>query len=116
MLERYKSEKEAPVRDYLHVVMHCVFRHMFMDPTLDRPVWDLACDIAVENMITELGLKSTEARRQAAQEKEIEKLKKLLAVSRPKSYITISNRRAFPPPRWRSCVTCFTPITTRSGI
>ncbi len=76
VLERYKSEKEAPVRDYLHVVMHCVFRHMFMDPNLDRPVWDLACDIAVENMITELGLKSTEARRQAAQEKEIEKLKK----------------------------------------
>ena len=76
VLERYKSEKEAPVRDYLHVVMHCIFRHMFMDPNLDRPVWDLACDIAVENMITELGLKSTEARRQAAQEKEIEKLKK----------------------------------------
>ena len=76
VLERYKAEKEAPVRDYLHLVMHCVFRHMFMDPNLDRPVWDLACDIAVENMITELGLKSTEARRQAAQEKEIEKLKK----------------------------------------
>lgn len=76
VLERYKSEKEAPVRDYLHVVMHCVFRHMFMDPTLDRPVWDLACDIAVENMITELGLKSTEARRQAAQQSEIDRLKK----------------------------------------
>ena len=76
VLERYKSEKEAPVRDYLHVVMHCVFRHMFTDPTLDRPVWDLACDIAVENMITELGLKATEARRQAAQQNETDRLKK----------------------------------------
>ncbi len=75
VLERYKSEKEAPVRDYLHIVMHCVFRHMFMDPTLNRPMWDLACDIAVENMITELGLRSTEARRQSAQEKELQKLK-----------------------------------------
>lgn len=76
VLERYKAEKEGPVRDYLHIVMHCVFRHMFMDPTLDRPVWDLACDIAVENMITELWLKSTEARRQAAQQSETDRLKK----------------------------------------
>ena len=76
VLERYRAEKETSVRDYLHVVMHCVFRHMFMDPTLDRPMWDLACDIAVENMITELGLNSAKALRQTAQEKEIEKLKK----------------------------------------
>ena len=75
VLERYKAEKEGPVRDYLHIVMHCVFRHMFMDPTLDRPVWDLACDVAVENMITELDLRSVEAVRQSAQQKELDKLK-----------------------------------------
>ena len=49
-----KAGKEIPVRDYLHMVMHCVFRHMYMDPSLNRPYWDLACDIAVENVITEL--------------------------------------------------------------
>ena len=32
---------------------------MYMDPSLDRVYWDLACDIAVENVITELGLKAT---------------------------------------------------------
>ncbi|MBQ3072700.1 MAG: metallopeptidase [Oscillospiraceae bacterium] len=58
ILENYKTAKEIPVRDYLHIVMHCVFRHMYMHPTLNRSYWDLACDIAVENMITELGLQA----------------------------------------------------------
>ncbi len=49
VLQCYKNGKEIPVRDYLHIVMHCVFRHMFMDPTLNRVYWDLACDIAVEH-------------------------------------------------------------------
>ena len=80
VLKRYRLEKEIPVRDYLHVVMHCVFRHMFMDPSLDRPVWDLACDIAVESTITGLGLKSTEASRQAQQKREIEKLEKAVGM------------------------------------
>ncbi|MBR2366350.1 MAG: metallopeptidase, partial [Oscillospiraceae bacterium] len=58
ILENYKTAKEIPVRDYLHIVMHCVFRHMYMHPTLNRSYWDLACDIAVENMITELRLQA----------------------------------------------------------
>ena len=32
ILENYKTAKEIPVRDYLHMVMHCVFKHMYMDP------------------------------------------------------------------------------------
>lgn len=69
ILQCYKSAKEIPVRDYLHMVMHCVFRHMYMDPTLNRTYWDLACDIAVEHVITELGLKAvtTVRERQQAQ-------------------------------------------------
>ncbi len=56
VLRRYKLAKEAPVRDYLHMVLHCVFRHMFVDPTMERELWNLACDIAVENMINELDI------------------------------------------------------------
>lgn len=40
VLEIYKTAKEIPVRDYLHIVMHCVFKHMYMNPTLNRPYWD----------------------------------------------------------------------------
>lgn len=32
LLASYKAEKEMPVRNYLHVVIHCVFRHMFVEP------------------------------------------------------------------------------------
>lgn len=56
VLSSCKSEKELPVRDYLHMVLHCVFRHMYINPSLNRSYWDLACDIAVEYVITELGL------------------------------------------------------------
>lgn len=76
VLASYKNGKEIPVRDYLHMVMHCVFRHMYMDPSLDRPYWDLACDIAVENVITELGLKSVSTSREQQQSRYITAVKK----------------------------------------
>lgn len=78
VLENYKLAKEIPVRDYLHIVMHCVFRHMYMDPSLNRPYWDLACDIAVENVITELGLHAVAAAREQQQAQYIAAVKKEL--------------------------------------
>ena len=80
ILRCYKSAKEIPVRDYMHIVMHCVFRHMFMDPTLNRVYWDLACDIAVENMITELNLKSVTATRERQQAPYISAIKQELGM------------------------------------
>ena len=75
VLECYRSEKETPVRDYLHMVLHCVFRHMYMDPSLNHPYWDLACDIAVENVIGELQLKAATAKRETLQQKYLEIIK-----------------------------------------
>lgn len=75
ILRRYKLEKEIPVRDYLHLVMHCIFRHMFMNPSIDRLYWDLACDIATEYSITELGLKSVKATRESLQQRVYTELK-----------------------------------------
>ena len=71
VLSNFKYQKETVVRDYLHIVMHCVYRHMFMDPTLDRPLWDLACDVAVENVITDLGLKAAASFREGLQANDI---------------------------------------------
>ncbi len=75
VLETYISDKEIPVRDYLHIVLHCVFQHMYIAPTLKRPYWDLACDIAVENVITELGLKSVTTPRERMQAQYIAAIK-----------------------------------------
>ncbi len=39
-------------RTYLHMLLHCVFRHMFTARHKDdRELWDLACDIAVGSII-----------------------------------------------------------------
>ena len=78
VLESYKTAKEIPVRDYLHIVMHCVFRHMYMAPNLERVYWDLACDIAVENVITELNLKAVTTARERQQAQYISAIKKEL--------------------------------------
>ncbi len=39
-------------RIYMHMLMHCLFRHMFAARYHDDPeLWDLCCDIAVESVI-----------------------------------------------------------------
>ena len=97
ILENYKAGKEIPVRDYLHLVMHCVFRHMYMDPSLNRPYWDLACDIAVENVITDLGLKAVSTPREKAQATYIAAIKKELKyVTAEKIYSYL--RQSVPDP------------------
>ena len=67
VLTCYKNDRAIPVRDYLHIVLHCVYRHMFIHTLADHPAWDLACDIAAEYTIAELGLKATAAGREAQQ-------------------------------------------------
>lgn len=94
ILECYKNEKEMPVRDYLHIVMHCIFRHMYISPSINRVYWDLACDIAVENVITEMNLNSTAASRQFQQYKYIEKIKstvKQITAEKIYSYLTLTS-------------------------
>ena len=68
LLQGYRQEKERPVRDYLHMVLHCVFHHLFTGPGIDRRCWDLACDIAVEAAIRDLDLPCAACRRDRAQE------------------------------------------------
>ena len=75
VLRCYKSAREIPVRDCLHVIFHCVFRHMYVHTLTDRVCWDLACDIAVEYTITELGIKAAAAVRERMQQAEFAGLK-----------------------------------------
>lgn len=56
LLSSYKKEKEYVTRAYLHMLLHCVFRHMFGTANLKPEYWDLACDIAVEATIIDLNL------------------------------------------------------------
>jgi len=67
VLQTYRLEKEASVRDYLHITFHCVFQHMYIDPSINRLYWDLACDMAVESTISQLNLKAVSAFREKNQ-------------------------------------------------
>ena len=97
VLLRYKEEKEqsvreASVRNYLHLVMHCVFRHMYVHTLVDRTLWDLSCDIAVEEVTNGLLLPSTAAKRQEPQQAELARLRQTVKpLTAEKLY------RHFPP-------------------
>ncbi len=56
ILTAYRLEENLPVRNFLHSILHCVFKHMFVNPTINRDYWDIACDVAVESVINDLNL------------------------------------------------------------
>lgn len=68
ILHAYAKEKNMPVRSYLHVVLHCVFQHFYVDLRVNQELWSLACDMAVEHMITEINLDCTRVAREAKQQ------------------------------------------------
>lgn len=45
-------------RMYLHMVLHCIFRHMLHSTEYEQECWNLACDIAVESIIDSLDSKA----------------------------------------------------------
>ncbi|MCM1251627.1 MAG: VWA-like domain-containing protein [Clostridium sp.] len=56
VLGRYHKEPHYMVRLYLHVLLHAIFYHSFRTDKLERDIWNLATDIAVENTILEMNL------------------------------------------------------------
>lgn len=45
----YRQNRILVNRGYLHMVFHCIFRHM-VKPGMDERYWNLSCDIAAEHM------------------------------------------------------------------
>ena len=54
LLELFKQQQDLPARALLHLTLHCLLGHPFQKQELDRPLWNLACDIAVEEIIRQL--------------------------------------------------------------
>ena len=75
VLRSFRSDHEKPARDYLHVILHCIFSHMFTGALTDPDLWDLACDIAVESTMNDLGLHATDDQKKSAQRPEIERIR-----------------------------------------
>lgn len=56
VIHKYKKETASISRAYLHVLFHFVFYHSFRNDKLERELWNLATDMAVENTVMELEL------------------------------------------------------------
>ena len=78
VLKQYAEERYVITRDYLHILLHCLYRHNFVNELLNEALWDLACDITVENIINELDIDSLYAKRSSAQQRTISELKSKL--------------------------------------
>lgn len=78
VLQQYADERYVITRDYLHILLHCLYRHNFVNELVNEAVWDLACDITVENLINELDIDSLYAKRSSTQQRTISELKSKL--------------------------------------
>ncbi len=54
MCDAFLRTKEPPTHDFLHAVLHCVFLHPYMGDSVERELWNVACDIAVEAVLSEI--------------------------------------------------------------
>lgn len=54
VISRFGESFDELVRDYLHMVMHCVFRHPFDKSHNHKEAWSLTCDIIVENVAMDM--------------------------------------------------------------
>ncbi|MBQ3587903.1 MAG: metallopeptidase [Oscillospiraceae bacterium] len=85
ILRLYKKDKNLVTRTYLHMILHCTFLHFYVGPQINQNLWDIACDIAVENILQQLAATEEylqtepEPEREEALEKIREKVDKLTA-------------------------------------
>lgn len=56
ILKLYRQDPRQVTRSMLHLLLHCVFYHSFAYDKVERELWDLAADMAVESVIIEMGL------------------------------------------------------------
>lgn len=51
---RFEESFDEMVRDYLHLVLHCIFRHPFDRGHEHHPAWWLACDVMTESVALDI--------------------------------------------------------------
>ncbi|MBO7254092.1 MAG: hypothetical protein J6V36_02185, partial [Clostridia bacterium] len=70
-----KDENGSLTRDFLHILMHCIFKHNSGSVIINRRIWNLSCDIAVEASIDNLIFDFLETEKGFEKQQIINKLK-----------------------------------------
>lgn len=56
VLSMYKKKPANIIRMHFHILMHGIFSHAYKYDRVDKELWDVATDMAVENVILGLGV------------------------------------------------------------
>ena len=80
VVDTFKKDKVQSLRDLLHITLHCVLKHMFPGRAVEREIWDLACDITVENIINDMNLPGTRSSKAGLIASAVDTFKKKLEV------------------------------------
>lgn len=75
VIKAFNKEPMLMNRQYLHMILHCVFQHFWIETLVNHDYWDLACDIAVEGVINNLNLACVLTNNVDDEKKEIQRLK-----------------------------------------
>ena len=54
IVARFTASFDEMVRDYLHMVVHCIFRHPFIRDFKNKEAWWLTCDVIAESVILDM--------------------------------------------------------------
>ena len=54
LMTTFKENDKWLARAYVHIVMHCIFRHVVNRDDRDEALWNLSCDMAAEYVIDSL--------------------------------------------------------------
>ncbi len=75
LIRTFRARPEELIHGYLHVVLHSVFQHLYFANNRKMSLWNLAADMAVENVILELGLDCTKTEADEERKRLIGKVK-----------------------------------------
>lgn len=76
----YRENRILVNRAYLHMVLHCLFRHLYTRGERDKELWNLACDIATESIIDGMFHRSVRFSRSLLRRETYQQLEKRLPV------------------------------------
>ena len=90
LADLYEKDRFLVNRLYLHMVLHCLFRHLWKRNGRDKRYWNLACDIVIESVIDDLNIRAvkmkTPGRRLFIYE-ELHKKQKVFTAERTYQYL-----------------------------
>lgn len=88
-IARFNDSFEETVRDYLHLVMHCIFRHPFDKNHKNLEAWGLTCDILVESAVMDMCGGRFESEDDVARREAIDRIRMLVGKLLPNKVYTL---------------------------